>query len=106
MLNGDLNRYFIELQLEDIAALPRYRETELRREKAAHFISMIATWLKEKELDDKVAAMAITALGQVQITCAADVINEIRKDDEMNVATIRQGSTMFVETACRWNEAR
>ncbi len=102
---GELNRYFIELQPVEGTPAPRYRETELRRALAAQFLERIGEWLKHHELDDKVATMAITALGQVQITCEADIINQIRGQDDLNIAAIRQ-SSLFVENTSRWNEAR
>lgn len=107
---GELNRYFIELQPADGTAVPRYRETELRRALAAQFLETVGDWLRENALIDKVSTMAITALGQVQITCEADVINHIRSHDDLNVAAIRQSSmmvgSMLAENADRWNEAR
>lgn len=46
--------------------------------------------------------MAITALGQVQITCEADVITQIRSQDMMEIASVRQGS-MLSENFTRWS---
>ena len=102
---GNQHRYFIELQPDEGSAVPRWRETEMRRAQAVRFIEIVSEWLREQELDDKVSAMAITALGQVQITCETDVITQIRHQDVMNIAAIRQG-VMYVEQAERWNEAR
>jgi hypothetical protein len=102
---GELNRYFIELQPEAGPPVPRWRETEMRRERAAHFIETIGAWLRQEELQDKVAALAITVLGQVQITCEVDIIAQIRHQDAMNIAAIRQGQ-ILKENAGRWNEAR
>jgi hypothetical protein len=104
-MSGELNRYFIELQPADTAPVPRYRETELRRETAAQFLEKVGEWLREHELFDKVATMAITALGQVQITCEPAVINQIRDEDGLNIATIRSGA-MSLEMPNRWHEAR
>lgn len=106
---GELKRYFIELQPADGTNVPRHRETELRRALAAQFLETVSEWLRENELADKVAAMAVTALGQVQITCEADIINHIRNHDDLNVATIRPGiftGAMLNENALRWNEAQ
>jgi hypothetical protein len=102
---NELNRYFIELLPTGEAPVSRFRETELRREMAAHFLEKVGEWLKNHELNDKVAAMAITALGQVQITCEPDIIHQIRGQDDLNIAAIRQGS-MYVENTSRWNEAQ
>lgn len=99
---GQKNRYFIELQPEHTEPVPRYRETEMRRKLASHFVEIIGEWLKEQDLDDKVSAMAITALGQVQITCEADVITQIRSQDMMEIASVRQGS-MLSENFTRWS---
>ncbi len=106
---GELKRYFIELQPTDGVAVPRHRETELRRSLATQFLETVTEWLRENDLADKVAAMAVTALGQVQITCEADVINQIRNHDDLNVAMIRPGiftGAMLNENAVRWNEAQ
>ena len=103
---GHQKRYFIELQSDtpsDIQ-LPRNQELEIRREIAAHFITMIAERLKSEELDDKVSMLAVTALGQVQITCEADVINLIRQQKAKDIVAIRQGS-LFAENIGRWQEA-
>lgn len=96
------NRYFIELQPDTTAPVPRYQETENRRKLATQFIEIIGDWLKKQDLDDKVSAMAITALGQVQITCEADVITQIRSQDIMEIAAVRQGS-MLSESLSRWS---
>ncbi len=88
------NRYFIELQMDGVLEIPRNREAEMRRAQAAQFVDQIAEWLHEQDLDSKVASMAITALGQVQITCADDVINRIRDDESLQIATIRQSTTV------------
>ena len=87
----DTNRYFIELHMDGDAEIPRNRETEIRRAQATQFIDQIATWLMEQELHDKVASMAVTALGQVQITCEQDIISRMRGDENLNIATIRRG---------------
>jgi hypothetical protein len=87
------NRYFIELQMES-SEVPRNREAEMRRAQAAQFIDQIAHWLHEQELNDKVSSMAVTALGQVQITCDQDIISQLRNDEKLNIATIRQSATL------------
>jgi hypothetical protein len=102
---GDQHRYFIELQPDEGEPVPRWREAANRREIAARFIETVIEWLKEEELGDKVSAIAITALGQVLITCETNVINQMRHQDLMNIAAIRQG-VMYVEQAKPWNEAR
>lgn len=102
---GELNRYFIELQPVDGTSVPRYLETQLRRELAAQFLETVGEWLRDNALADKVATMAITALGQVQITCEPDIINQIRNHEDLHVAAIRQ-SSMLMENVTRWNEAR
>ncbi len=93
-MTQDKNRYFIELQLETVSEMTRNRETEMRRAQAAHFIDQLATWLTEESLKDKVSSMAITAMGQVQITCEQDIIARLRNDDNMPIATIRQGGAL------------
>lgn len=91
---SDKNRYFIELQMGNESEVTRNQETELRRAQAAQFIDQIANWLHEEELDDKVASMAITALGQVQITCERDIISRLRSDENLNIAAIRQSANL------------
>ena len=88
------NRYFIELQMDSESEIPRNREAEIRRAQAAQFIDQISMWLHEQELNDKVASMAITALGQVQITCEQGIISRLREDDTLQIATIRQGGSL------------
>jgi hypothetical protein len=83
------HRYFIELYPDNGTPVPRWRETEVRCQQAMHFMAEIGAWLKREELENKVAAMAVTALGQVQITCEAEVIGHIRSYGETNIAVIR-----------------
>jgi len=92
-MTQDKNHYFIELQM-DKAEVPRNREAEIRRAQAAQFIDQISLWLQDQELNDKVTSMAITALGQVQITCEQDVISLLRSDEKLNIATIRQSTAL------------
>ncbi len=99
-MQAELKRYFIELQAGSVQ-VPRNREAEQRRAQAADFVAAISDWLKEEELEDKVAGMAITALGQVQITCEADVITQIHAQEEDNIAIIRAAAA-YVETMGRW----
>ena len=100
-MTGDHRRYFIELQPKDGKPVPRHQENEVRREQAADFIHSIGDWLRREALENKVASMAITALGQVQIICDAEVINHLRDRDENHIAAIRHGA-MFVESMGRW----
>jgi hypothetical protein len=88
------NRYFIELQMGADADVPRHREAAVRRAQAALFIDQLAQWLHEKELNAKVTSMAITALGQVQITCEQDIIAYLRSNDNLPIAAIRQSATL------------
>jgi hypothetical protein len=99
----DLKRYFIELQPVEGETVPRHQETAKRRELAAQFLKNVGLWLHQHEMADKVSEMAITALGQVQMTCVPDVINHIRHYDDLNIANIRQGAVP-VELQPRWNE--
>lgn len=100
-MSHEKHRYFIELQPNEGIPPTRSRETELRRELAASFIELISQWLQEQELGNKVSTMAITALGQVQITCEADVIHQMRNQDDLNIAAIRQGAA-YVDGIGRW----
>ena len=101
----ELSRYFIELQPLAGPPVPRARETEQRRERAAQFIADVGAWLRQEALDNKVSAMAMTALGQVQITCADEVIHQIRHHDSLNIAAIRR-STMRSDGLARLHETR
>lgn len=76
--------------------MSRRREDEIRREQAANFITTIYAWLKDNALDSKVSAVALTAFGQVQITCEADVISRLSDENEMSIAAIRPGA-LYVE---------
>ncbi|MGB9153976.1 MAG: hypothetical protein WCD70_12925 [Alphaproteobacteria bacterium] len=93
-MTSDKNRYFIELQMDGEFEVPRNREAEIRRAQATQFIDQIAHWLMEEELNDKVASMAVTALGQVQITCEQDIISRMRGDENLNIAVIRRGGAL------------
>ncbi|MDX2028417.1 MAG: hypothetical protein SFW62_07255 [Alphaproteobacteria bacterium] len=95
-MQSDQHRYFIELQPAAGATVPRNREDEIRREQAAHFITAIYAWLKNNALGDKVSAVAMTAFGQVQITCEADVISRLSDEEELQIAAIRP-SALYVE---------
>ena len=87
-------RYFIELQPTEGEAPSRRHATEQRREQAAQFISKIHTWLERVDLQDKVAAMAVTAMGQVHIICDADIISHLRHHDESAIAVIRPAAAL------------
>ncbi len=93
-MTEEKNRYFIELQMDGECDIPRNREAEIRRALAAQFIDQLSVWLHAEELNGKVASMAITALGQVQITCAQDIISRLRDDDKLHIAAIRQGTSL------------
>ncbi len=90
----DTHRYFIELHMDAGYEVPRNREAEVRRAQAEQFIGQISQWLREQELNDRVASIAVTALGQVQITCAQDIIGRMRNDENLNIADIRSGGTL------------
>ena len=85
-------RYFIELQTLSDTGLPRAIEAESRRSAAKSFIENIRGWLKEKDLTSKVSELSVTMFGQVQIACDTAVINFIRKQDNIDIAAIRQGA--------------
>ncbi|MBV8548355.1 MAG: hypothetical protein JO126_02725 [Alphaproteobacteria bacterium] len=95
-MNRETHRYFIELEPKENAVvtepMTRARETEIRRQQAAEFVESFNEWLRNEALETKVASLAITALGQVQITCEADVIHHMRDREELPIATIRQGA--------------
>src|SRR5471032_521521 len=88
----DHRRYFIELQPKSGPTPPRWQEAEIRREQATHFIAQIGQWLKREALESKVATMAVTALGQVQIICEAEIISQIRSSSDTSIVAIRPGA--------------
>ena len=92
-MNKDACRFFIELQMDD-REVPRNREAEIRRAQATQFIEQFASWLREQELNKDVS-MAVTALGQVQITCAPDIIDHLHnRETQPHIAAIRRGNTV------------
>jgi hypothetical protein len=93
-MREDKHRYFIELQIRGQEDIPRRREAQVRRAQAEQFVGQISEWLLKQELEDKVASIAITALGQVLITCEQDIIARIRGDENLNIASIRSGTTL------------
>ena len=95
-MHWDHNRYFIELQPNSAGPVPRHSEDAVRRAQAIHFMTTIYNWLKTHALEDKVSDVDVTAFGQIQITCTVNVINRIRNEDELSIASIRPGA-MYVE---------
>jgi hypothetical protein len=93
-MREDKHRYFIELQVDAGKDVSRRQEAELRRAQAEQFVSQISAWLLEEELKDKVTSVAVTALGQVLITCEQDVISRMRGNETLNIVTIRSGATL------------
>ena len=98
-------RYFIELQPSNGAPVHRSAEAQTRRATALEFLTTVRDWLVKQDLNEKVSALNVTLFGQIQITCESDVIQRIRHDDVVDIASIRQG-TMYTENLSRWNEAR
>ncbi|MFA4994394.1 MAG: hypothetical protein WC521_03725 [Bdellovibrionales bacterium] len=93
-MREDKRRYFIELQMEGGRPVPRKLEAQIRRVQAEQFVGQISKWLLEQELNDRVASIAITALGQVLITCEQDIIVKIREDENLNIVAVRSGATL------------
>jgi len=93
-MSEDRYRFFIELQIDGEEAFSRQGEAQARRALAERFVSQISSWIQEEELRDKVASIAITALGQVLITCERDIIVRIREDETHSIAAIRSGATL------------
>jgi hypothetical protein len=90
----DTRRYFIELQISGGVDVPRHCEAEVRRAQAQAFVGEISQWLQDQELKHRVASIAVTALGQVLITCEQDIIGRIRQNESLNIAAIRSGATL------------
>ncbi|MDR3425470.1 MAG: hypothetical protein P4M13_10450 [Alphaproteobacteria bacterium] len=93
-MQHDQHRYFIELQINFEDDVPRNREAEVRRAQAAQFIDHVSRWLQDQSLNDKVASIAITALGQVQMTCEEDVMNRLQEDEKQNIAIVRRSASL------------
>jgi len=93
-MSEDRYRYFIELQMNGEREFCRRDEAQARRELAERFVCQLSSWIQEEELKDKVASIAITALGQVLITCEQDIISRIREDESRSIAAIRTGATL------------
>lgn len=91
----DRRRYFIELHMSGREDVPRRREAQVRRAQAEQFIGQISEWLHQEEaMKNKISSIAITALGQVLITCEQDVITRIRENEDLNIAMIRSGTPL------------
>lgn len=90
-MSNDKHRYFIELQTGLDCGASRAQETEIRRAAAEKFIGNVLRWLEEHDMNDKVAHLAVTALGQVHITCERDIIDKLRDDEGEEIVAIRQG---------------
>lgn len=91
----DKRRYFIELHLDGREDIPRRHEAGIRRAQAEQFIGQISDWLHQEEtLESKVSSIAITAMGQVLITCDQEVISRLRENEGLNIAAIRSGTPL------------
>ena len=89
-MKAECHRYFIELQPPFGHETPRHLENTLRRANAENFVLILQDWIDENDLGDKVAALSVTAFGQVYITCEHEVMNLIREQDILNITAIRQ----------------
>lgn len=92
-MTEDKHRYFIELQVVAAIDIPRRQEAELRREAAHKFIRDISEWLRDCKKKDDVASIAVTALGQVLITCDQDTMDLIREHENTNIAAVRPAAS-------------
>lgn len=89
--------YFLELRDDtSSSSMPRFQEASLRRAQALEAIIAIGEWLKRMDFQDKVSSLAATALGQVLITCEADVISLMLREEFVPVVAVRNGAA-FVE---------
>lgn len=88
--------YFLELRDDIAAPVPRSREAELRRAHAVEATIAIGEWLRRMDLADKVSSLAATAMGQVLITCEADVIGLMLREECVPVIMVRNGAS-YVE---------
>jgi hypothetical protein len=92
-MRQDICRFFIELQMED-HEVPRHREAAVRRAQAAQFIEQYASWLQGQDMNAEVS-MAITALGQVQVTCVPDIIERLHAHETYpHIAAIRRSAPL------------
>jgi hypothetical protein len=98
-MHSEKQRYFIEMDLSGSIPSSYMLETKMRQEKAVQFIAQVCAWVKEHNLTDKVGSLTITAMGQVLITCEADIIEQINSLDSFPIATIRPGVAPFEKLA-------
>ncbi|MFA5040763.1 MAG: hypothetical protein WC464_03920 [Bdellovibrionales bacterium] len=91
-MSENTHRYFIELLIDEKEDVSRKQETQMRRAQAERFVGQISEWLQKEELEDRVASIAVTALGQVLITCEQDIISKLREDENLSIASIRPGA--------------
>ena len=90
-MTSEKHRYFLELKASTEEHLSRMEENERRREQALAMIVRLRDWLHQEGLESKVSTVCPTLFGQVQITCAADVLRRLREEDDMPIVAVRQG---------------
>ena len=93
-MREDKRRYFIELQMNETPDVPRNREAEVRRALATRFLNQISQWIQEEEQKGTVSSVAITALGQVLITCEQNIIARLRENEKLNIVAIRSSAPL------------
>lgn len=91
-MRSEKNHYFIEFQPSIASGEPHRQTRVLCREMAEDFVRTMKDWAVEKSWENKIGSMNITVLGQVLISCERDVIELIREQNVVNIASIRQSS--------------
>lgn len=83
-------RYFIELRPTVDETAPRATAQAERRRQALTFVKDLHAWLDKNSLAPKVQTLDVTVFGQIHITCESDLIEKVRDDETLNIASIRQ----------------
>ena len=100
-MQQDQFRFFIEFQSPITDPQPRALEDANRRAAAAVAIENLRVWLRENGLERKVSTMGTTMFGQVQITCAPEVIQQIRNFETLPIIAIRNAAGLS-----QWQDVR
>ena len=93
-MNGDHFRFFIVLPTGVPGNGPALLERPVRRAAALNFVGLLKEWIAENKLQEQVSAIDVTMFGQVQITCALEFIEQIRRQDMLAISEIRPAQGM------------
>jgi uncharacterized protein YjcR len=88
-MNGDHFRYYIVLQPERTLSGSATLQRQTRRAASFEFVTLLKEWIAENHQQEQVSALDVTMFGQIQITCDAEFIDQIRQQDIWAIAEIR-----------------